>query len=78
MDNSMEEVVMYICGYCGHPADKHGLPLKEIPDDFDIAKADMVHGMCCAAQVNYERERRTVTRDMAVDAGMPEIEGMQC
>lgn len=70
-------IVMCCCGYCGQPADKNGKPLEVIPEGFDLAKAEMVHGMCCAAQQQYETERRTVTRDMAIDAGMLEIEGMQ-
>ena len=78
MSNPIDSLVMCCCGYCGQPTDEDGIPLNVVPDGFDLAKAEMVDGMCCAAQAAYEQERRTVTRDMALDAGMPEIEGMQC
>lgn len=69
--------LIFCCGYCGQPTDKEGVPLKEVPTNFDNAKAEMVHGICCAGQAQHEQESRIVTRDMAIDAGMPEIEGMQ-
>lgn len=73
----MSEVVMFCCGYCGQPTDENGKPLKVIPDNFDLAKAEMVHGLCCLVQDQYEDEMRTVTKEMASDAGMPSIEGMK-
>jgi transcription elongation factor Elf1 len=67
----------FCCGYCGYPTDCEGNPLATIPEGFDNAVAENVHGNCCAAQVQHENEGRIVTREMAVDAGMPDIEGMQ-
>lgn len=77
MSTSIDSFVMCCCGYCGQPTNENGEPLEVIPDNFDLAKSEMVHGMCCVAQAQHEQESRIVTRDMAHDAGMPEIEGMQ-
>lgn len=63
----------HVCGYCGQPTDETGEPLalENIPVD----KAEMVHGLCCAGQAQYESERRMVTLEMAMDAGNPGLEG---
>ena len=70
--------VKYICGWCGAPCEEDGTPWTTIPKDFqpnsDIHT--MVHGLCCAESEMMEHEQMVqVTREMALDAGMPEIEG---
>jgi len=68
----------YRCGYCGQPTCERGFVLslehvKSINTNWD--KAELTHGECCAKQAEHERQSRIVSRDMAIDAGMPEIEG---
>ena len=77
MSNPIDGLVMCCCGYCGQPTNDKGEPLEFIPDNFDLPKAEMVHGLCCAAQSQHENESRIVTKEMAYDAGMPDVEGMQ-
>ena len=62
----------YRCGYCGGPTDAKGKVLYEIDETLDYDSADMTEGDCCSQR---ESERRYVTRDMAMDAGDPDLEG---
>lgn len=70
------EVENYCCGWCGQPTDSEGYPLREVPMGYKLEEAENLQGYCCIPQVEYTQERRTITKDMASDAGMPEIEGM--
>jgi hypothetical protein len=70
-------VMCFRCGYCGQPTDKDGqvLPLetiKAISVDWD--KAEQTHGDCCRQE--QETRRMQVTKEMAMDAGEPDMEGM--
>ncbi len=66
------------CGYCGQPTDINGVPLVNwqiaMMEPFvDWNKpTEQTHGNCCG---NSGPERVQVTRDMAIDAGEPEMEG---
>jgi hypothetical protein len=42
--------------------------------DVDWDKAELTHGDCCGNKAQ-EREMVEVTRDMAIDAGDPSLEG---
>jgi len=69
----------YRCGYCGNPCDIDGRVLEmwqiAVLNPFvDWNNADLVYGECCAYE--QEEDRRQVTREMAMDAGSPEMEGM--
>ena len=68
---------MFCCGFCGQPTDKEGEPIIKVPSDFDMETAKLLVGWCCAGQPEHEIESRTVTKEMAIDAGMPDIGGMQ-
>lgn len=72
---------IYRCGWCGHPTDKDGNCLKDeafkkainMIEKYGDNHTKQVNGECCPP---YEEESKVqVTRDMAHDAGMPEIEG---
>lgn len=69
---------VYRCGYCGQPCDEEGtvLSLEQIKSviDPDWNNVDLVHGACCVYEADY---RRIVTQEMAIDAGIPEAEGME-
>lgn len=71
------------CGWCGHPTDKRGEPLSG--DSFKKAlriieqyggdnHTHLEHGWCCE-DLYREEPRMRVTRDMAIDAGDPSLEG---
>ena len=66
------------CGYCGYPTDDNANP---IPMDEankltqkELDNLDHIEGNCCHPNNQPEAPRR-VTKEMANDAGMPEIEG---
>jgi hypothetical protein len=74
---------IYRCGWCGYPTDKDGNTLHDEP--FEKAKkiidtygdgehTHLVNGSCCP-NGNYEPEYIRVTRDMALDAQDPSLEG---
>ncbi len=69
---------LYMCGWCGQPTNQDGdpLPLHEINAlKADWNKAELLDGLCCLRGPQQEQERR-VTREMAMDAGDPSIEGI--
>lgn len=62
---------LYRCGYCGGCTDSDGNPIDWYDAGWDTAEP--TQGLCCAGQ---DAERRMiVTREMAMDAQMPDIEG---
>lgn len=67
------------CGWCGQPANNNGVPLElwqiAVIDPFvDWNEAEKVNGECCPyGDGEYRMEQ--VTREMALDAGIPEMEG---
>lgn len=74
------------CGYCGQPVDSNGIPLEDearekairILETYGDHHTHKEHGECCIHEVMMQEERksmRQVTREMAHDAGMTEIEG---
>lgn len=67
---------LYRCGYCGSPTDELGEPIHytKIDQSKDWDSAELTHGLCCA--FNFDPKYREITREMAMDAGLPEIEGM--
>lgn len=70
----------YKCGYCGQPTTGLGrvLSLDEINAQSDKwTDEELVHGDCCSNQAQHEEESRIVTREMAMDAGDPSLEGSQ-
>ena len=69
------------CGYCGsYFRGDHLLTLDECKQ-LSIEELNDAHlGYCPNAQAedyqqNPEKYQETITRDMAIDAGMPELEG---
>ena len=72
-----DEEKYYRCGYCGQPTTKEGEPLTldEINQmNIDWGKAGQLQGFCCAQEEQEERGGY-VTREMALDAGDPSLEG---
>lgn len=76
---------IYRCGWCGTPTNLNGETLSgeafkkavKILENYGDNKTHKTHGDCCineqmqASQINY------VTRDMAIDAGDPSLEGQR-
>jgi hypothetical protein len=73
----MSDIKIYRCGTCGTPTDKDGNPLS-IQEANQLTKeqlnlAILVQGYCC---IHEEQEKYIiVTREMALDAGDPSLEG---
>ena len=70
---------IYRCGWCGFPTNKDGDPLEVDPDKYleqhQNDEVVNVQGACCPNGEDAGNEMVQVTRDMAIDAGMPELEG---
>lgn len=71
---------LYRCGWCGQPTEQDGtvLTMSQIGLVSDIARwdtAESVHGECCAQREQESCDR--VTREMAMDACDPSLEGMR-
>lgn len=75
---------LHRCGWCGHPTDKDGHPLEgknldkatKIIEKYELGiHLDLVNGYCCpnGDQENYRMVQ--VTREMALDACDPSLEG---
>lgn len=64
---------LHRCGYCGTPTDKDGNPLQEVPECDGWDEAWQTHGACCVGE-NPQRQA-FVTKEMAIDAGDPSLEG---
>lgn len=67
------------CGYCGQPCNNRGTPqapwqIAVIEPFVNWDEAEQVHGLCCLEREMYESQVQ-VTREMALDAGVPEMEG---
>lgn len=72
------ELELCRCGYCGHPCDEVGHCISV--NSANIANINwdavrLIEGECCRNKVSQNPQRQMVTREMAMDAGMPEIEG---
>ena len=77
-------VKVYRCGHCGNICDSTGLPLpgdseefkrsSEILNKMGDSKTELVHGDCCVEE-DLKFTQMRVTRDMALDAGDPDLEG---
>lgn len=79
---------LYRCGYCGQPVDNEGNPLKgevrerviSLLKTYGDSHTYEEHGECCVYDEMQRQEQQRyvrVTRDMAIDAGMPELEGQR-
>jgi hypothetical protein len=68
-------MIKYSCGYCGQPLDEDDHDVIDIPDDYDPNKYP--HSVCgsCNYEQSMEAQRMRVTREMALDAGDPSLEG---
>lgn len=72
---------MYRCGWCGSVTKQDGSfisvdELKELKySEKDYNSAEQTHGVCCAQYEQQESNKMQVTRDMAIDAGDPSLEG---
>lgn len=67
------------CGWCGQPTDCDGNVLtydEAIAMSVDWGKATMTHGDCCPRDPNTS-EPRIVTKEMAMDAQDPDLEGRE-
>lgn len=76
----MSGIAGCVCRGCCHRIVGRGCDLKRIANlPIWEATANDVCDLCGfpVLQQDQEPERMTVTRSMAMDAGMPEIEGMQ-
>jgi len=70
----------YRCGYCGQPTDENGnvLSIDEINAmEVDWDTAELVEGYCCYYELQEQEHQQRITRDMALDAGYPEMEGQE-
>lgn len=77
-DAIMEIEKLERCGYCGrYFKGKDYITLEEIKDISPIALDTAPAGYCPEAQgeTGEAEERRYITRDMAIDAGDPSLEG---
>lgn len=78
-------IKVYRCGNCGSFTNEDGSPLsddefkkiKKIIDEIGDSKTELVHGDCCVHDFNRINEfnRMQVTREMALDAQDPSLEG---
>ena len=80
MDRAKLEKIIYRCGWCGLPTDKDGNVLEVDPNKYleehKDCDAEQTHGCCCPdGDKSQQQQMVQVTHDMAIDAGMPEIEG---
>lgn len=70
---------IYRCGYCGFPCNDKGEPLRvdaaEYLHKYRGAEVEHVHGFCCEDQWREPEIIGYVTREMATDAGEPDMEG---
>ena len=76
----LNTIVIYRCGWCGLPTDKDGQPLEVDPTEYlekhKDAECKNTQGYCCPnGDESQQRQRVQITREMALDAGMPELEG---
>jgi hypothetical protein len=62
------------CGYCGTPTDAEGNVLFDYDKSLDWDHAEQSQGECCREE--RSGPRGYVTRDMALDACEPDMEGM--
>lgn len=79
-------VNLYRCGRCGTYTDKSGNPIDfekfpeeadriyQINNEFGDTTTESVNGNCCLDDEKTGFEMK-VTRDMAIDAGDPDLEG---
>lgn len=68
-----KEDKIYSCGVCGAPCTENGDALS-IPKNYD--PDDYSHTYCCQCQYEEEEnQKQYVTREMALDAGDPSLEG---
>lgn len=68
-------LALYRCGYCGRPTDSEGSPLQEVPQCDGWDEAWQTHGTCCVGE-NPQRQA-FVSKEMAIDAGDPSLEGQR-
>ena len=75
---------IYRCGWCGCPTDESGRNLNGITfarvvaiiEKYGDGHTEKTHGDCCIRE-QTEPEAQYVTRDMAIDAGDPSLEGQR-
>ena len=71
----------YRCGWCGTVTDHNGVPWEHLWQILIIAsvsnldQAEQVQGDCCRGEYEYQDQGQYITRDMAIDAGDPSLEG---
>jgi len=78
-------VKIYRCGNCGSFISEDGSSLskeefkkiKKIVEEIGDSKTELIHGDCCARDFHRIEEfnRMQVTKEMALDAGDPNLEG---
>lgn len=76
-------IKVYRCHYCGRFVAEDGSFLKEeefekmekMDEQIRDSKTELVLGHCCMDEDNRDPGRMQVTRDMALDAGDPSLEG---
>jgi len=71
----MNEIV-FSCGYCGAPCDASGKQLDSIPEGYN--PDNYKHDVCipCGNEQSAQENKQCVTREMALDAGDPSLEGI--
>lgn len=67
----------YRCGHCGQPCDAEGVPMPAEDAPTTTGETERLHGQCCAYLADEEEDEVwiEVTREMAMDAGDPSMEG---
>lgn len=68
--------IKFSCGYCGAPLDEDCNEIYPVPDDYNPADYPNEVCKCCSCEIyEQEQEKRYITREMALDAGDPDLEG---
>jgi hypothetical protein len=72
---TVKGITLYTCGWCGVPCMRNGKPLNFVLDNWNPHNHEHLVGWCCREEM-VAQTQQYVTREMALDAGYPEMEGM--
>ena len=66
--------IRFHCGFCGSPLDEKGNPIFPVPEGYNPDDYDAAACYSCAME-DESRHHIIVTREMAMDAEDPSLEG---
>lgn len=66
-------MIAFSCGFCGAPLDENRKPIWPVPAGYN--PDDYIHDACGPCAESNDRPPMRVTREMALDAGDPDLEG---